>query len=240
MSDDKTPIEPEFFPSDEEATEKERFSLIDFLREQRWWVLAAVLLVTVAAVSFTLYRNEARRQRALNQGGAQTAEQLLAAGGEKTSVEVYFRSPDTDMSAGRILVLQSKQILKSASLSGRARQIVLALVEGPDGSLRPVLPPETKVRQVYTSRDGLAVVDLSKEARELLIGGVDAETSAVYAITHSLNKNIPAIRHVRILIEGKEAATLAGHLSLREAFEPDPSLVALEKVASRESPVASR
>lgn len=206
-------------------SEGERGGVWEFLKEQRWWVLVAVLLVSGALLTFALFRREVRRQAALEKDGPQTADQLLATGGEKVSAEVYFRTPDMDLSAGDILAPQSKAVLRSDTLSGRARQIVLALVEGPDGDLRPVLPKETKIRRVYLSKDGLAVVDLSKEARDLLVGGVDAEASAAYAITNSLHKNIPEIRRVRILIEGLEQETWAGHLSLRDDFEPDLSLI---------------
>ena len=41
----------------------------------------------------------------------------------------------------------------------------------------------------------------------------------------SLAVNLPSIQQVRILLEGREAETLAGHADLSRAYTPDPSWV---------------
>jgi hypothetical protein len=51
----------------------------------------------------------------------------------------------------------------------------------------------------------------------------------VYAIVHAVTANLPSIRRVQILIDGREADTLAGHVDLRRPLEPNLALV-------RESP----
>jgi len=56
-------------------------------------------------------------------------------------------------------------------------------------------------------------------------GGSAAELLTVYAVVHAVTANLPTIQRVQILIDGREADTLAGHVDLRRPLEPDQSLV---------------
>jgi len=47
----------------------------------------------------------------------------------------------------------------------------------------------------------------------------------VYTIVNVLTVNLPAIQAVQILIDGKEVATLAGHVDLREPLAKNLGLV---------------
>ena len=47
-------------------------------------------------------------------------------------------------------------------------------------------------------------------------GGALEELFTVYTIVNALTVNLPAITHVQILVNGKEADTLAGHVDLRQ------------------------
>jgi hypothetical protein len=58
-------------------------------------------------------------------------------------------------------------------------------------------------------------VDLSGEVRTKHPGGALDEILTVYTIVNALTVNLPAIQRVQILIDGKEADTLAGHVDLR-------------------------
>ena len=45
--------------------------------------------------------------------------------------------------------------------------------------------------------------------------------TAVYSIVNTVAVNFPRIKRVRLLLGGKEVATLKGHLDLREPLVPD-------------------
>jgi hypothetical protein len=62
---------------------------------------------------------------------------------------------------------------------------------------------------------GDAFVDLSGEVVTKHSGGSLDEIFTVYTIVNALTVNLPAIARVQILIDGKEADTLAGHVDLR-------------------------
>jgi len=56
-------------------------------------------------------------------------------------------------------------------------------------------------------------------------GGSLNELLTVYAIVNAVSANLPAARRVQILIDGKEADTIAGHVDLRRPLTRNDSLV---------------
>ena len=47
----------------------------------------------------------------------------------------------------------------------------------------------------------------------------------MYAIVNTVTANLASVERVQILVGGKQADTLAGHVDLRRPFERDTSLV---------------
>jgi len=95
----------------------------------------------------------------------------------------------------------------------------------PGAPLVSAVPPGTTLRGVYITERGDAYVDLSGAAVTAHPGGTLAELLTVYTIVNVLTVNLPAIQAVQILIDGKEVATLAGHVDLREPLAKNLGLV---------------
>ncbi|MEW5978810.1 MAG: GerMN domain-containing protein [Acidobacteriota bacterium] len=138
----------------------------------------------------------------------------------KKSVILFFPSPERD----GLLESEQREIRASADPAVEARQILAELIRGPSNGYSPALPSETRLREVYVLEDGLAVVDFSTEVSTRHPGGLTQEISTIYCVVNSLSRNVSAIQRVRILIEGREAESLAGHVGLAEPFEPDLSM----------------
>ena len=149
--------------------------------------------------------------------------------GKKTGT--HENQAHSEKSPGRIIVHlyfsdsdNSFLISEERSLSGRIRpealgfQIMNALLEGPKQALERTIPEETLLRGFYILQNHTAYVDLSREIRERHPGGARSELMTIYSIVNSLILNIPEIETVKILVEGKEEATLAGHVDLRFPF----------------------
>ena len=138
-------------------------------------------------------------------------QELAGANLAKLPVKAYFR-----LSGSASMVALQRDIFAAGSPEVRARQLVQILIEGPRPeeaeSVVPVLPKEAKLRQMYLLAGGTAVVDLSEEAVNLLPGGIDSETMAIESIRRTLLENVPELKSVRFLINGKEERTFAGHL----------------------------
>jgi hypothetical protein len=81
------------------------------------------------------------------------------------------------------------------------------------------------LRAFYVTDRGDAFVDLSGEASSRHPGGSATELLTVYAIVNAITANLPTIQRVQILIEGREADTLSGHVDLRRPLQQDLSVV---------------
>jgi hypothetical protein len=68
---------------------------------------------------------------------------------------------------------------------------------------------------VYVSEQGVAFVDFSRELVAAHPGGSLNELLTVYSVVDALTANLPAVRAVQLLVDGREVDTLAGHVDLR-------------------------
>jgi Sporulation and spore germination len=107
----------------------------------------------------------------------------------------------------------------------QAREIVNAQIAPVGEPLVSAVPPGTALRAVYITGRGDAYVDLSGEAVTAHPGGTLNELLTVYTIVDALTVNLPAVQSVQILIDGKEVATLAGHVDLRQPLTKNLGLV---------------
>ncbi|MBW2566494.1 MAG: GerMN domain-containing protein [Deltaproteobacteria bacterium] len=48
-----------------------------------------------------------------------------------------------------------------------------------------------------------------------------SELFTIFSVVNTLALNIPEVDAVKILIEGREVKTLAGHMDIRSSFRPD-------------------
>ena len=178
------------------------------------WIL--MLCLSGAILTGSLFWVERQRQARRRPGpaeGSMEVQELAGANLAKVSASVYFRQ-----TGSRGLVPSRREIFAARSPEVRARQLIQALIEGPQGGetgqMVPVLPREAKVRQIYMLKDGTAVVDFSDEVFHLLPGGIDSETTAMESIRRTLLENVNEIKTVRFLINGTDADTFAGHVAI--------------------------
>ena len=96
------------------------------------------------------------------------------------------------------------------------KQIVLKLIEGPSGTgLVRLWPEKTHLNAFFITDDSRAVVDLDIPETTGHGGrGMDTrkEMLVLYSLVNSLTVNIPQVKSVKILIRGKDARTIGGHL----------------------------
>ncbi len=86
------------------------------------------------------------------------------------------------------------------------------------GPLVSTVPPGTRLRAVFVTERGEAYVDLSREVSSAHPGGSLEELLTIYTIVDALTTNLPAVTAVQLLVDGKEADTLAGHVDTRRPF----------------------
>jgi spore germination protein GerM len=149
-----------------------------------------------------------------------SGEDAVAAASFKEAIHLYFLAAD-----GRHLVAETRTVMRSTDPNAFGRQILLALLEGPRIAAGRSLPEETGLRAFYLGEDGTAYVDLDESVRRRHPGGVTLERLSIYSLVNSLVLNCDAIKAVRILIEGSEAQTLAGHIDLQRVFNANMLII---------------
>ena len=107
----------------------------------------------------------------------------------------------------------------------QAREIVAAQIAPVAEPLLSAVPAGTKLRALFLTERGDAFVDLSREAVTAHSGGTLNELLTVYTIVNALTVNLPAVRSVQILVDGREVQTLAGHVDLRQPLAKNQGLV---------------
>jgi hypothetical protein len=88
------------------------------------------------------------------------------------------------------------------------------------------------LRDVKVDKDGIAHVSFSANLTKLHPGGSTSEMATIYSLTNTLTADVPAIKAVKILLEGKELSSIKGHISTIAAFAPDADLFAPVKSES--------
>jgi spore germination protein GerM len=129
---------------------------------------------------------------------------------------------------GQSLVRARREVPLAAGTVAQAREILTALLQPAPPPYVSVIPPGTTLRAFYVSDRGEAFVDLSRDVSANHPGGSFTELLTVYAIVNTVTTNLPVIQRVQILIEGREAETLAGHVDLRRPLAPDMTVVRAE------------
>jgi len=81
------------------------------------------------------------------------------------------------------------------------------------------LAASSEIRDVYLVDPGLAVIDLNAAFANGHRSGVLVEELTVVSLVQTLSANIPGITRVKILVEGRERDTLAGHADLSNFYD---------------------
>jgi spore germination protein GerM len=135
-------------------------------------------------------------------------------------VHLYFADR-----GGLLLAAEARVMPRQADVCQRAHWLVTELIRGPQQGGLPTLPPETGLRALFLTPDETAYVDFSAAIQEHHPGGVRSELLSVYAVVNTLILNLPEVSAVKILIEGREVSTLAGHIALTAPLNADMLLI---------------
>ena len=138
----------------------------------------------------------------------------------RVRTHLYFLGPNH-----RFLKAEERALVQQTGVVERASSILHALIEGPRGDLLPTIPAETGLLALYVTQDGIAYVDLDRAISDKHPGGSLSEMFTIFSIVNTLALNIPEIEAVKILIEGREAKTLAGHIDIRFPFVPNMLMI---------------
>jgi len=186
-------------------------------------IIAGVVVVFTAAWALTVGLERVMRPRSDGEASAApTAQPPRPAAPERhITATIFYASPDAQR-----LVPVKREVPFGEGPIEQGRQIVNAQLTMPaPASTIGVVPQGAVLRSFYVTEKGDAFVDLGPEIAAGHPGGSAAELLTVYAIVNAVAVNLPAVQRVQILIDGKEADTLAGHVDLRRPLRRNDAII---------------
>ena len=75
------------------------------------------------------------------------------------------------------------------------------------------------IKDVYLFQGNLAVIDTTDAFADAHPSGIYVESLTIVSMVDTLAANVPGITRVKILVEGKERETLAGHADLMSFYD---------------------
>jgi hypothetical protein len=176
----------------------------------------AVFVLLVAVLGMSIYAWHMRgRAAATPIVATDTRPVVPPVAGPSEQVTLFVAYDDVG-----ILHVQSARIALPSVRQERAEELLRALlaIYLEKSSPHP-LPVGSDVRSVYMVDPGLAVIDVNAAFADGHRSGVLSEELTVMSLIQTLSANIPGIQKVKILVEGKQRDTLAGHADLSDFFD---------------------
>lgn len=175
----------------------------------------AVLLA--AALGLSLYALHMRKSAAAPPAAATVDARPLAppVTGPSERVVLFIAHDDDGTLRG-----EAAQIPMPSGRQQRAEELLRALLSrylDKDSPHR--LGPGTDIRSVYLVDPGVAVIDVNSAFADTHRSGVLVEELTVASLIQTISANIPNLLKVKILVEGKERETLAGHADLSSFYD---------------------
>ncbi len=178
-----------------------------------FYIAASVLVLAVLGMG--IYAWHMRGRAAATPAALDTRPVVAPVAGPTERVALFVAYDDIG-----ILRAQSAQIPMPSVRQQRAEELLRSLLAlYLDKSSPHPLPAGSDIRSVYLVDPGLAVIDVNAAFADGHRSGVLSEELTVASLIQTLSANIPGILKVKILVEGKQRDTLAGHADLSQFFD---------------------
>jgi Sporulation and spore germination len=186
------------------------------IRSDRLLLALIVLLVAAAGAGGYLWLGAGAQQSVAK--AAQERHPIAPADLRDEPVTVTLFLPQDGW-----LAAQPAGVKRQPDVQLQAREAVLALLEDPPSAQIPVLR-DMKFKAFYCDASGTAYIDLSPVQKDVRASAED-EFLAIYSLVNTVLQNFDELQKVRILLDGNEAQTFAGHMDLSRAFTKRTDLV---------------
>jgi spore germination protein GerM len=182
---------------------------------QRQLVIAVSVLL-VAALALSTYAWHMRKTAVSTPVAPVDTRPLAPPVAGPTEQVTLFVAHDEDGS----LRPESAQIPLPSGRQQRVEEVLRTLVSHYlDKSSSHVLGAGSEIRSVFLVDPGVAVIDLNAAFADTHRSGVLVEELTVASLIHTISANTPGILKVKILVDGKDRDTLAGHADLSAFFD---------------------
>jgi len=181
---------------------------------RHFYIALSILLAAVLGMSLYAWRMRGRAA-ATPVTSTDTRPVVAPVAGPSEQVTLYVAYDDLG-----VLHAQPAHIPLPSVRQERAEELLRTLFAlYLDKSSPHPLPVGSDIRSVYLVDPGLAVIDVNAAFADAHRSGVLEEELTVASLIQTLAANIPGILKVKILVEGKQRETLAGHVDLSGFFD---------------------
>jgi len=192
-------------------------------------LLIAVAVLLVAALGMSIYAWNMRKTVAATPAASADTRPLAPPVAGPTEQVALFVANDEDGS----LRAQAAQIPMPSGRQQRAEELLRALLSIYLDKTSPhVLGSGAEVRSVFLVDPGVAVIDVNAAFADTHRSGVLVEELTVASLIHTVSANTPGILRVKILVDGKERDTLAGHADISDFYD----VTAVNQLATQLAP----
>ena len=180
-------------------------------------LIIGVSVLLAAVLGMTIYLFHVRKTVTGNPPATTTDTRPLAPPSVgPTETVTLFVAHDEDGT----LRAQGAQIPLPSGRQQRAEELLRALLAiYLDKSSPHAVGAGGDVRSVFLVDPGLAVIDLNAAFADGHRSGVLVEELTLASLIHTISVNIPGIVKAKILVDGKERETLAGHADLSDFYD---------------------
>lgn len=179
-------------------------------------LMIAMAVLVAAALGLSVYAWHVRKTVASTPAAAVDTRPLAPPVAGPTERVTLFVAHDEDGT----LRPESAQIPMPSGRQQRAEELLRAMVSRYLEKSSPhVLGAGAEVRSVFLVDPGVAVIDLNAAFADTHRSGVLVEELTVASLIHTISANTPGILKVKILVDGKERDTLAGHADLSDFYD---------------------
>ena len=173
-------------------------------------------ILLAAALGLSLYAWHMRKNAAVPAAAAVDTRPLAPPVTGPSERVVLFVARDDDGT----LRGESAQIPMPSGRQQRAEELLRALLSiYLDKNSPHRLGAGAEIRSVYLVDPGVAVIDVNSAFADTHRSGVLVEQLTVASLIQTVSVNIPNLLEVKILVDGKQRDTLAGHADLSSYYD---------------------
>ena len=163
-----------------------------------------ILVAAVAALLLvSLFYFPLRRKFSLHEGA------LINSGQSKRNAVIFFVNQD-----GKI-VGRDTEIVSGATVLDDIKSLITQESLARAGGLLNAIPVGTAVRNVFIDENKCVYIDFERSIIDRHVGGTEGESLTLEALKRTMAENFPELDSMKLLVEGKELASLAGHITTR-------------------------
>ena len=177
-------------------------------------ITLTLLLVAIVAIGLYLYRLQRETEEEMRRA-SDIRSVAPPVSGPKSRITLAIAYDEDGVFRQR-----PAQAALPADPAQRSREILRALFSEYMQKPSPhPLAAGSDVKDVYLLNGDLAVVDTNSAFADSHPSGVMVEDFTVFSMIETLALNIPEIKRVKIIVNGRERGTLAGHADLSPVFD---------------------